>query len=83
MNIVVRFLIFFLSGLITISLINYPLTNLAQMTNNKFNTTAVEVNGIRFEIRLNNPVIPLPPREEEEEVPGEEKDIFALEEDLE
>ncbi|MDY7003683.1 MAG: hypothetical protein SWX82_06900 [Cyanobacteriota bacterium] len=58
-----------------------PLTNLAQMTNNKPNTKAVEVNGIRFEIRLNNSVIPLPPREEEEEVPGEEEDIFAKDDD--
>ncbi|NEP83560.1 MAG: hypothetical protein F6K39_38790 [Okeania sp. SIO3B3] len=34
------------------------------MTNNTPNTTAVEVNGIRFETRLNNSVIPLPPKEE-------------------
>ncbi|NEP83562.1 MAG: hypothetical protein F6K39_38800, partial [Okeania sp. SIO3B3] len=47
------------------------------MTNNKPNTKAVEVNGIRFEVRLNNSVIPLPPREEEDDVPGEEEDIFA------
>ncbi|NER01604.1 MAG: hypothetical protein F6K17_02635 [Okeania sp. SIO3C4] len=51
------------------------------MTNNTPNTKAVEVNGIRFEVRLNNSVIPLPPREEEEEVPGEEEDIFGKEDD--
>lgn len=65
MNIIVRFLILFLSSIITISVINYPLTNLAQMTHNKPNTTAVEVNGIRFETRLKNSVIPLPPKEED------------------
>ncbi|NEP83561.1 MAG: hypothetical protein F6K39_38795 [Okeania sp. SIO3B3] len=34
------------------------------MTEEKPSTTAVEVNGIRFETRLKNSVIPLPPKEE-------------------
>ncbi|MDY7003684.1 MAG: hypothetical protein SWX82_06905 [Cyanobacteriota bacterium] len=34
------------------------------MAEEKPHTTAVEVNGIRFEIRLKNHVIPLPPKEE-------------------
>lgn len=64
MNIKARFMILFFASIIAISVINYPLTNLAKMTNNKPNTTAVEVNGIRFETRLKNSLIPLPPKEQ-------------------
>ena len=64
MNITVRFLMIFFSSIIAILGVNYPLINLAQMTEEKPSTTAVEVNGIRFETRLKNYVISLPPKEE-------------------
>ena len=54
----------FFASIIAISVINYPLINLAQMKEAKPSTTAVEVNGIRFETRLKKSVIPLPPKEE-------------------
>lgn len=57
-------MILLFASIIAISVINYPLNNLAQMTEEKPSTTAVEVNGIRFETRLKNSVIPLPPKEE-------------------
>ena len=54
----------FFASIVAISVINYPLDNLAQMTNNKPNTTAVEVNGIHFDIQLKNSVVRVSSKEE-------------------
>ncbi len=47
-------MILFWASIIAISVINYPLINLAKMANTKPNITAVEVNDIRFDIKLKN-----------------------------